>query len=130
MVGNGGTAGSLTASGTLGVANAAVLAFNRSGVTDLGAVAGTGTVRVDGGALRLTATLPDVTTVSVLNGGTLQIADGAVNRINTNATLSVANGGTLTLEDAPVFDDEHQGGVNAVVPVVPIDGWLVHQASA
>ncbi|WP_164885085.1 two-partner secretion domain-containing protein, partial [Rubrivivax rivuli] len=100
LVGNGGAAGSLTATTSVAVANAATLAFNRSGSTDLGAVGGSGTVRVDGGTLRLTATLPSVSNVNVLNGATLQYANGAVNRINTSATLSVATGGTLTLGDA------------------------------
>ncbi|KPF94790.1 hypothetical protein IP87_18105, partial [beta proteobacterium AAP121] len=100
QVGNGGATGSLTATVSLGVGTGGVLAFNRSGTTDLGAVAGAGTVRVDGGTLRLTATLPDVTTVSVLNGGTLLLDDGSDNRINNAATLSVAAGGTLTLGDS------------------------------
>ena len=95
-VGNGATAGSLSAPSTT-VNGSGVLNFNRSDAVALDTLAGDGTLRQSGGGtLSLTGSAAGLSQVQVSNGN-LALAGAGGDQLSNRAQVTVATAGTLTL---------------------------------
>ena len=95
-VGNGATAGSLSAPSTT-VNGSGVLNFNRSDAVALDTLAGDGTLRQSGGGtLSLTGSAAGLSQVQVSNGN-LALAGAGGDQLSNRAQVTVGTAGTLTL---------------------------------